>query len=152
MPNPARQRILGIPRDSGEKPPESLEVNSDTSVWEIYNYHAEKVESEVVKDWSDSLNTLLVFVSLLIPHRAPCPLTPLCRRVYIRRYLRRSLPKVSNYFKKIRPMQPVIFCFTLVANSPPLPRLHSTPPTVPSSPQNGPSKSTTASSSVYHAL
>jgi hypothetical protein len=57
-------RILGIPRDGGDKAPESLEVNSDTSVWEIYNYHVGKVESEDVKDWSDTLNTLLVFVSL----------------------------------------------------------------------------------------
>jgi hypothetical protein len=62
--NRGYSRILGIPRDGGEKPPESLEVHSDTSVWEIYNYHAGKVESEVVKGWIDSLNTLLVFVSL----------------------------------------------------------------------------------------
>jgi len=57
-------RILGIPLNGGDKPPESSEVNSDTSVWEIYNQHVEKVENENVQDWKDSLNALLIFVSL----------------------------------------------------------------------------------------
>jgi hypothetical protein len=57
-------RILGIPLDGGEKSRESLKVTSDTTAWDIYNYHAGRAESEVVKDWKDTLNTLLVFVSL----------------------------------------------------------------------------------------
>jgi hypothetical protein len=63
MPKHAKQRILGIPSDGGDKPPESLEVNSDTSAWEIYNYHVGKIEGDVVQDWKDTLNVLLVFVS-----------------------------------------------------------------------------------------
>jgi hypothetical protein len=59
-------RILGIPLDSDGKLQGSLIVTPDTTAWDIYNYHAGRVESEVVKDWNDTLNTLLVFVSLCV--------------------------------------------------------------------------------------
>jgi hypothetical protein len=83
-------RILGIPLDSGEKPGESLKVTPDTTAWDIYNYHAGRVESEVVKDWNDTLNTLLVFVSKSAVQAIVAPSYFICRPVYTRRYLRRS--------------------------------------------------------------
>jgi hypothetical protein len=83
-------RILGIPLDSGEKPGESLKVTPDTTAWDIYNYHAGRVESEVVKDWNDTLNTLLVFVSKSAVQAILAPSYFICRPVYTRRYLRRS--------------------------------------------------------------
>jgi hypothetical protein len=34
----------------------------ENSVWEVYNDEARKVDIELVKDWTASLNFLLVFV------------------------------------------------------------------------------------------
>ena len=79
-------RILGIPLDSGEKPRESLKVTPDTTAWDIYNYQAGRVESEVVKDWNDTLNTLLVFVSKSTVQAIVAPSYLICRPVYTRRY------------------------------------------------------------------
>lgn len=36
----------------------------ETSAWDVYNNEARKVDNELVKDWTASLNSLLVFVSL----------------------------------------------------------------------------------------
>jgi hypothetical protein len=38
-------------------------IMKGNSVWEVYNDEARKVDSELVKDWTASLNFLLVFVS-----------------------------------------------------------------------------------------
>jgi hypothetical protein len=38
----------------------------ETTAWDIYNNEAKKVDREVVKDWTASLNFLLVFVSAFI--------------------------------------------------------------------------------------
>lgn len=46
------------PRQTGA----SLVVNDDATAWEIYNNRALKVDKELIKDWNDSLNTLLIFV------------------------------------------------------------------------------------------
>jgi hypothetical protein len=62
--------ILGISVDSDEKPQGSLIVTPDTTEWDIYNYHAGKVEKEVVNDWKETLNTLLIFVSTYILTRS----------------------------------------------------------------------------------
>lgn len=35
----------------------------ENTVWDVYNNEAKKVDTELVKDWKDSLNFLLVFVS-----------------------------------------------------------------------------------------
>jgi hypothetical protein len=64
--NRNNSRILGIPLDSDEKLQGSLIVTPDTTAWDIYKYHASRVESEVIKDWNGTLNTLLIFVSLFI--------------------------------------------------------------------------------------
>jgi hypothetical protein len=37
-----------------------------STVWDIYNNEAREVDNELVKDWTASLNLLLVFVSLLL--------------------------------------------------------------------------------------
>lgn len=37
----------------------------EETAWDIYNSEAKKVDEELVKDWIASLNSLLVFVSLL---------------------------------------------------------------------------------------
>jgi Family of unknown function (DUF6535) len=37
----------------------------ESTVWDVYNNEARKVDDELVKDWTASLNFLLVFVSLL---------------------------------------------------------------------------------------
>jgi hypothetical protein len=42
-----------------------LVVNKDTTAWEIYNHKASEIDRETIKDWNDSLNTLLIFVSQL---------------------------------------------------------------------------------------
>ena len=84
--NRTYSRILGIPLDSGEKPRESLKVTPDTTAWDIYNYQAGRVESEVVKDWNDTLNTLLVFVSKSNLQAIVAPSYLICRPVYTRRY------------------------------------------------------------------
>jgi hypothetical protein len=35
----------------------------ESTVWDVYNNEARKVDNELVKDWTASLNFLLVFVS-----------------------------------------------------------------------------------------
>jgi hypothetical protein len=46
------------------RPGEPLVVTKDTTAWEIYNHKASEIDREMIKDWNDSLNTLLIFVSL----------------------------------------------------------------------------------------
>ena len=43
-------RLLGIPKEY--------------SGWDVYNNEAKKVDTELVNDWRDSLNSLLLFVSI----------------------------------------------------------------------------------------
>ena len=38
----------------------------ESTVWDVYNNEARKVDNELVKDWTASLNLLLVFVSQLL--------------------------------------------------------------------------------------
>jgi hypothetical protein len=45
------------------KPSDPFVVTKDTTAWEIYNHKASEVDREMIKDWNDSLNTLLIFVS-----------------------------------------------------------------------------------------
>ena len=35
----------------------------ESTVWDVYNNEARKVDNELVKDWTASLNFLLIFVS-----------------------------------------------------------------------------------------
>ena len=43
----------------------------ENTAWDVYNNEARKVDNELVKDWTASLNFLLVFVS-----RLPSPFSP----------------------------------------------------------------------------
>jgi Family of unknown function (DUF6535) len=42
----------------------------ESTVWDVYNNEARKVDNELVKDWTTSLNFLLVFVSPLATQHA----------------------------------------------------------------------------------
>ena len=42
---------------------EPLDADENTTAWEVYNSRALMIDRELVKDWNDSLNTLLIFVS-----------------------------------------------------------------------------------------
>jgi hypothetical protein len=55
-------RRFGIAREA-RKSGEPLNVTENTTVWEIYNHKATKADREMIKDWNDSLNTLIIFVS-----------------------------------------------------------------------------------------
>jgi Family of unknown function (DUF6535) len=39
-----------------------IQMDKENSVWDVYNNEARKVDNELVKDWRDSLNSLLLFV------------------------------------------------------------------------------------------
>jgi len=39
-------------------------MESEKSVWDIYNNLADVRDSELIKDWNDTLNFLLIFVSI----------------------------------------------------------------------------------------
>lgn len=41
-----------------------LPILGEANAWDVYNNEARKVDNELVKDWTASLNSLLVFVSL----------------------------------------------------------------------------------------
>jgi hypothetical protein len=55
-------KLFGRSRHSN-KPGEPLAVTKETTAWEIYNHKASGIDKEMIKDWNDSLNTLLIFVS-----------------------------------------------------------------------------------------
>jgi hypothetical protein len=46
-------------------------ITKEYSAWDVYNNEARKVDTELVNDWRDSLNSLLLFVSI-----APIDLNP----------------------------------------------------------------------------
>ncbi|PVF98784.1 hypothetical protein CPB86DRAFT_704525, partial [Serendipita vermifera] len=55
--------LFGLSRDT-KRPSDPLVVTNDTTPWEIYNHKASEVDREMIKDWNDSLNTLLIFAAL----------------------------------------------------------------------------------------
>jgi len=57
----ASSRFFGKPREA-RQPGTPLQVTRETSIYEIYNHEAEITDRERIKDWNDSLNTLLIFV------------------------------------------------------------------------------------------
>jgi Family of unknown function (DUF6535) len=42
-------------------------MTKEYSAWDVYNNEAKKVDTELVNDWRDSLNSLLLFVSIALP-------------------------------------------------------------------------------------
>jgi hypothetical protein len=43
-----------------------LGMMTENSGWDVYNNEAKKVDTELVKDWTSSLNFLLIFVSFIL--------------------------------------------------------------------------------------
>jgi hypothetical protein len=58
-------KLFGQVKESA-RPDDPLTINEDTTAWEIYNYRAAEVDREILKDWNDNLNTLLIFVCHLL--------------------------------------------------------------------------------------
>jgi hypothetical protein len=59
-----RKEVIEIgPGEGGRLPGMTREY----SAWDVYNNEARKVDTELVNDWRDSLNSLLLFVSILLP-------------------------------------------------------------------------------------
>lgn len=56
LPSEAELNALG----AGARIPEGM---PERSGWDVYNKEAKKVDMELVKDWTTSLNFLLIFVS-----------------------------------------------------------------------------------------
>ncbi|CAG8678032.1 9426_t:CDS:2, partial [Acaulospora colombiana] len=56
-------RLFGRGREA-RRPGDPLIVTGETTAWEIYNHKASEVDREMIKDWNDSLNTLLIFTAL----------------------------------------------------------------------------------------
>jgi hypothetical protein len=54
--------MLGLAREM-KRSGDPLVVTEETTAWEIYNHKAAEIDREMIKDWNDSLNTLLIFVS-----------------------------------------------------------------------------------------
>ncbi|PVG03063.1 hypothetical protein CPB86DRAFT_779957 [Serendipita vermifera] len=62
--NPNRSaKLFGRGREP-KQPGDPLVVTDETSAWEIYNHKASEVDREMLKDWNDNLNTLLIFTAL----------------------------------------------------------------------------------------
>jgi hypothetical protein len=53
----------GVASEGGRLPA----MTKEYSAWDVYNNEARKVDTELVNDWRDSLNSLLLFVSILLP-------------------------------------------------------------------------------------
>lgn len=43
---------------------EEVDESKNKTVWDIYTEYSRKVDQERIRDWNDTLNTLLVFVGL----------------------------------------------------------------------------------------
>jgi len=69
--HPSRRSInrLGLATDPRQANA-PLVVNNETTAWEIYNDRALTIDREIIKDWNDSLNILLIFVSSFYHLRA----------------------------------------------------------------------------------
>jgi hypothetical protein len=61
----APSKLFGLVKESAS-PDDPLTIDEDTTAWEIYNHKASEVDRELIKDWNDNLNTLLIFVSILL--------------------------------------------------------------------------------------
>ncbi|PVG04035.1 hypothetical protein CPB86DRAFT_868804 [Serendipita vermifera] len=57
------RKVFGYSRDA-KRPIGPLNVTNDMTAWEIYNHKASEVDREMIKDWNDSLNNLLIFAAL----------------------------------------------------------------------------------------
>lgn len=68
---PTTARKFGIRTQTSSNQPPHDEINTDskareTTAWEVYNKRALIVDRELIKDWNDTLNTLLIFVRICL--------------------------------------------------------------------------------------
>jgi hypothetical protein len=56
-----KQELIADMTSQGDR---ILGLTKEHSGWDVYNNEARKVDTELVKDWTTSLNFLLIFVSL----------------------------------------------------------------------------------------
>ena len=74
----------------------------ENTTWDVYNNEARKVDHELVKDWTASLNFLLLFVSPLITNTISFLISD--RRPFSPRYSPRSLSRARSCWRKIPQM------------------------------------------------
>lgn len=55
--------LFGLGRKPHQPGERTFAADEHTTGWELYNERAWKIDKESIKDWNDSLNTLLIFVS-----------------------------------------------------------------------------------------
>lgn len=55
--------LLGIRNKRATTTGIAVDEKTPETAWEIYNTRATVYDKELIKDWNDSLNTLLIFVS-----------------------------------------------------------------------------------------
>ena len=68
----APKQFMADPRRYAESSPGLIKENT---VWDVYNNEARKVDHELVKDWRESLHSLLLFVSTSVTERSVLILT-----------------------------------------------------------------------------
>ncbi|PVF96426.1 hypothetical protein CPB86DRAFT_874976 [Serendipita vermifera] len=56
-------KLFGLGKEP-KRPGDPLVMTDRTTAWEIYNHKASEVDREMIKDWNDNLNTLLIFTAL----------------------------------------------------------------------------------------
>ncbi|PVG04002.1 hypothetical protein CPB86DRAFT_810513 [Serendipita vermifera] len=56
-------RLFGLAKEP-KRLRDPLVLTEETTAWDIYNHRAAEVDREQIKDWNDSLNTLLIFAAL----------------------------------------------------------------------------------------
>jgi Family of unknown function (DUF6535) len=61
-PDRRRKELIEIGTGEGGRLPG---MTKEYSAWDVYNNEARKVDTELVNDWRDSLNSLLLFVSIV---------------------------------------------------------------------------------------
>jgi hypothetical protein len=55
-----------LPRNSHRTIPPSTLASATSSEWQLYNERAAIVDHELMRDWSEGLNTMLIIVSASI--------------------------------------------------------------------------------------
>lgn len=58
--NRRRSVLISEHQKEARQPGDSIE---ETTAWEIYNHKATEIDTELIKDWNENLNLLLIFVS-----------------------------------------------------------------------------------------
>ncbi|PVF97750.1 hypothetical protein CPB86DRAFT_815322 [Serendipita vermifera] len=56
-------KLFGLGREPKRRG-DPFVMTDETTTWELYNHKALEVDREMIKDWNDTLNTLLIFTAL----------------------------------------------------------------------------------------